>query len=94
MRLIKKLIKKSMSKNYLKEIERELSSFNEYHRIILFLIKLISVLKNKLFIIKNVFSTKETILFKVIMQKTTFNCTRDNDEHNHSSLKSNKFFEH
>ena len=60
----------------------------------LFLAKLISVLKNKLFIMKNVFSTKKTILFRTIMQETTFNRTRDDDEHNHSSSKNNKFFEH
>ena len=60
----------------------------------LFLIKLISVLRNKLLIIKNVLSIKKIILFKVIMQETTLNRTRDDDDHNHSSSKSNKFFEH
>ena len=60
----------------------------------LFLVKLISVLKNKLFIMRNVLSTKETILFKVIMQETTFNRTRDDNDHIHSQLKNNKFFEH
>ena len=60
----------------------------------LFLTKLISVLKNKLFIMRNVFSTRKIILFKVIMQKTTLNRTRDDDEHNHFSSKNNKFFEH
>ena len=49
----------------------------------LFLIKLISMLKNKLFIIKNVFNIKKTILFKIITQKITLNRTRkDNDNHN------------
>ena len=60
----------------------------------LFLTKLILMLKNKFLIMKDVLSIKETILFKVIMQETTLNRTRDNDDHNHSSLKNNKFFEH
>ena len=60
----------------------------------LFLAKLISVLKNKLLIMKNVFSIKEIILFKVIMQETTLNRTRDDDDHNYSSSKNNKFSEH
>ena len=84
----------SVFKIYLKEIERKLLSFDEYHKAMLFLTKLISVLKNKFLIMKNVLSIKETILFKIIMQETTLNRTRDNNEHNHSSLKSNKFFEH
>ena len=46
----------------------------------LFLIKLTSILKNKLFIIKNVFNIKKIILFKIIMQKITLNCTRENDD--------------
>ena len=46
----------------------------------LFLAKLISVLKNKLFIIKNVFNIKEIILFKVIMQKIILSRTRENDD--------------
>ena len=60
----------------------------------LFLTKLISVLKNKLFIMRDVLSIKKTILFKTIMQETTLNRTRDDDDHNHSLLKNNKFFEH
>ena len=38
------------------------------------------VLKNKLLIIKNVFNIKKIILFKVIMQETILNCTRDNND--------------
>ena len=43
---------------------------------------------------KDVLSIKETILFKVIIQKTIFNRTRDDDDYNYFQLKSNKFFEH
>ena len=86
--------KVSVFKIYLKEIKRKLLSFDEYHKAMLFLIKLISVLKNKLFIMKNVFSIRKTILFKVIMQEITFSRTRDDNEHNHFSSKSNKFFKH
>ena len=86
--------KVSVFKIYLKEIERKLLSFDEYHKAMLFLAKLISVLKNKLLIMKDVLSTKKIILFKVIMQETTLNRTRDDDDHNHSSSKSNKSFEH
>ena len=43
---------------------------------------------------RNMFSTRKIILFKVIMQETTFNRTRDDDDHNHFSSKNNKFFEH
>ena len=43
---------------------------------------------------RNVLSIKEIILFKVIMQETILNRTRDDDDYNHSSLKNNKFFEH
>ena len=78
----------------MKKIERELSSFDEYHRVMLFLIKLISVLKNKLFIIKNMLSIKKIILFKIIMQEIIFNRTRDDNNHNHIQSKSNRFFEH
>ena len=59
--------KVSVFKIYLKEIKKELSSFDEYHKAMLFLVKLTSVLKNKLFIMRNVSNTRETILFKVIM---------------------------
>ena len=78
----------------MKKIEKELFSFDEYHKVMLFLAKFISVLKNKLLIIKNVFSIRKTILFKIIMQETTFNRTRDDDDYNHFQLKSNKFFEY
>ena len=60
----------------------------------LFLAKLISVLKNKLFIIKNMLSIRKIILFKAIIQETTLNRTDDNDDYNHSQLKNNKLFEH
>ena len=70
-------------KVYLKEIKRKLFFFDEYHKAMLFLVKFISMLKNKLFIIKNVFNIKEIILFKIIMQKITLSRTReDDDNHN------------
>ena len=53
-------------KIYLKEISRELSSFDEYHKIMLFLITCTLVLKNKLFIMRDVSNIREIILFKVI----------------------------
>ena len=86
--------KVSIFKIYLEEIKKELFSFDEYYRAMLFLIKLISVLKNKLLTMRNMFSTKKIILFKTIMQETTLNRTRDDDDHNHSSSKNNKSFEH
>ena len=43
---------------------------------------------------RDMLSIKEIILLKVIMQETTLNRTRDDENHNHSSSKSNKFFEH
>ena len=79
--------KVNVFKIYLKEIEKELSSFDEYYNIMLFLIKLILVLKNKLLIIKDVSNTKETILFKAIMQETIFNRTHNNNDHNYSQLR-------
>ena len=70
-------------KTYLKEIKKKLPPFDEYHKVMLFLAKLTSVLKNKLFIIRNVSNIKEIILFKVIIQKTTLSRTReDDDNHN------------
>ena len=81
-------------KIYLKEIKRKLSFFDEYHKIMLFLIKLISMLKNKLFIMKNVFNIKKIILFKIIMQKTTLDRTREDDNNHNFQQKDNKFFEH
>ena len=59
--------KVNVFKIYLKEIKRKLFLFDEYHKIMLFLVKLISVLKNKLFIMKDVFNIKKIILFKTIM---------------------------
>ena len=67
----------------MKEIKRKLCFFDEYHKIMLFLIKLTSMLKNKHFIMKNVPNIKKIILFKVIMQKITLNRTRENDD-NHN----------
>ena len=58
----------------------------------LFLAKLILMLKNK--IMRNMLSTKEIILFKVIMQEITLNHRRDDDDYNHFQSKNNKFFEH
>ena len=70
-------------KIYLKEIKKELFFFDEYHKVMLFLAKLIPILKNKLFIIKDVFNIKKIILFKIIMQKITLSRTReDDDNHN------------
>ena len=43
---------------------------------------------------RNMLSIKKTILFKVIIQETTFNRTRDDNDYNYSSSKNNKFFEH
>ena len=95
MRLIKKSIKKSaFLKTYLKEIKKKLFSFDEYHKIMLFLTKLISMLKNKLFIMKNVFNIRKIILFKIIMQKITLSRTREDDDNHNFQQKNNKFFEH
>ena len=60
----------------------------------LFLAKLTSMLKNKLFTIKNVFNIKKIILFKIIMQKITLSRTRENDDNHNFQQKNNKFFEH
>ena len=60
----------------------------------LFLIKLISMLKNKFFIIRNVFNIKEIILFKVIMQKIILSRTRKDDDNHNFQQKNNKFSEH
>ena len=59
----------------------------------LFLAKLTSVLKNKLFIIRNVFNIRKTILFKVIMQEITLNRTRDDGDSSNNQHKNNKFFD-
>ena len=85
--------KVSVFKIYLKEIEKELSFFDEYHRVMLFLAKLTSVLKNKLFIMRDVSNIRKTILFKTIMQKTTLSRTRESDDNNNNQHKDNKFFD-
>ena len=81
-------------KIYLKEIKKELSPFDEYHKTMLFLTKLTSVLKNKLFTMKDVPNIKKTILFKVIMQKIILSRTREDDGNHNFQQKNNKFFEH
>ena len=60
----------------------------------LFLIKFISMLKNKLLIIKNVLNIKKLILFKIIMQKITLNRTRENNNNYNFQQKNNKIFKH
>ena len=81
-------------KIYLKKIKRKLLFFDEYHKVMLFLIKLISILKNKFLTMKNVSNIKKIILFKIIMQKITLNRTRENNNNHNSQQKNNKFFEH
>ena len=78
-------------KIYLKEIKRKLSFFDKYYKIILFLAKLISMLKNKFFIMKNVFNIKKIILFKIIMQKITLSCTRENNDNHNFQQKTTNF---
>ena len=77
----------------MKEIETELFLFDEYHRTMLFLAKLISVLKNKLLIMRNVSNIKKTILFKTIMQEITLSRTRKDDGNSNNQHKNNKFFD-
>ena len=81
-------------KTYLKEIKKKLSFFNEYHKVMLFLTKLTPMLKNKLFIMKNVSNIKKTILFKIIMQEITLSRTREGNDNHNFQQKNNKFFEH
>ena len=76
--------KVSVFKIYLKEIKKELSLFDEYYKIILFLAKLISELKNKFLIMKNVFNIKKINLFKVIMQEIILNRTCEDDDNNNN----------
>ena len=76
--------KVNVFKIYLKKKKRELSFFNEYYKAMLFLIKLISALKNKLLIMKNVLNIRKTILFKIIMQKITLSRTRKDDNNNNN----------
>ena len=59
----------------------------------LFLVKFTSVLKNKLFIIKDVFNTRKIILFKIIMQKIILSRTREDDDNSNNQHKNNKFFD-
>ena len=80
-------------KIYLKEIKRKLSFFDEYRKVILFLAKFTSILKNKFFITKIVFNIKKTILFKSIMQEIILSHTRENDNNNNNQHKNNKFFD-
>ena len=58
----------------------------------LFLIKLTSMLKNQLFIMKDIFNTKKTIFFKIIMQEIKLSRTRENDDDNNNQHKNNEFF--
>ena len=69
---------------YLKEIKKELFFFDEYHKIILFLVKFISILKNKLFIIKDMFNIKKVILFKINIQEIILSRTRENDNNSNN----------
>ena len=59
----------------------------------LFLVKFISVLKNKLFIMRNVSNIKKVILFKIIMQEIILSRTREDDNNSNNQYKSNKFFD-
>ena len=84
--------KVSVFKIYLKEIKRELSFFDEYHKVMLFLAKLIPVLKNKLLIMRDVPNIRKTILSKAIMQEITLSRTREDDDNSNNQHKNNKFF--
>ena len=70
--------KVNVFKSFLKVIKEELFLFDEYHKVILFLTKLILILKNKFFIIRDVLNIKKTILFKIIIQicqaRSLFDC--------------------
>ena len=79
-------------KVYSKEIKKELSLFDEYHKIILFFIKLISILKIKLFIVKNILNIKKIILFKFIIQKMILIRTYEDGISKNNQHKNNKFF--
>ena len=80
-------------KVYLKEIKKELFLFDEYYKVMLFLIKLTSVLKKKLLIIKNVFNIKKVILFKIIMQEIILSRTRESSDNSKNQHKINEFFD-
>ena len=85
--------KVNVFKIYLKEIKRKLLFFDEYYRIMLFLIKLILVLKNKSFIIKDILNIQKIILFKIIMQKIILSRTREDSDNSNNQYKNNKFFD-
>ena len=76
--------KVSVFKAYLKKIKKKLSLFDEYYKAMLFLAKLTSVLKNKLLIMRDVPNTKETILFKIIMQKIILSRTREGGDNSNN----------
>ena len=78
----------------MKKIKRELFSFDKYDKIMLFLAKLISMLKNKLLTMRNISNIKEIVIFKAIIQETIFNRIRDNNNYNYSQLKNIEFFKH
>ena len=61
--------KVSVFKICLKEIKKKLSFFDEYHKIILFLTKLTSVLKNKLFSWKMCLTLKRPFYLKLLCKK-------------------------
>ena len=85
--------KVNVFKIYLNEIERKLAFFDKYHKAMLFLAKLTLVLKNKLFIMRNILNTKEIILSKIIMQEIILNRTRNSDDNSNNQHKNNKFFD-
>ena len=60
----------------------------------LFLTKLTPMLKNKLFIMKDVFKIKKIVLFKIIMQKIILNRTCENNNNHNFQQKNNKFFQY
>ena len=79
--------KVSVFRVYLKEIKRKLFLFDKYNKIILFLIKFILILKNKLFIMKHVFNIKKTILLKIIMQEIILSHTYEDDGNSNNNIK-------
>ena len=85
--------KVNIFKIYLKKIKRKLFFFYKYYKIILFLIKLILVLKNKLFIMRNIFNIKEFILFIIITQEIILSRTREDDNNSNNQYNNNKFFD-
>ena len=61
--------KVNVFKIYLKELEKELLSFDEYYKVMLFLVKLTLVLKNKLFLIKIYQRLKRLYCLKSLCRK-------------------------